>query len=118
MSLSKIHQGFPCATDLAFFQARRLPLWARDIKAPAPQIDSVVNAHAGRLRHTSGEVAAHNLMVILAGATRRGASLDKMLTNIAEYPACAISPEKRSAFARKWALRLGLAPRPYAGSGP
>jgi len=111
MTTIKGHSGFPCSTDLAFYQARRLPAWARDIKGTAPGVDAVVNAHAG-VRVTSAEGAAHNLLCLLASAIRRG-NLDATLLVLAKFPQCAISPEKRAAFARKWALRLGLQPAPY-----
>jgi len=56
---------FPCHADLAFFNSKRTPLWALPFvpnrNLAAPQIDLVINAHAG-LRHTSGEIAAQNLL--------------------------------------------------------
>lgn len=104
---------FPCATDLAFYQARRMPRWAWTIKTPeAATIDSVVNAH-GSLRVTSGECAVQNLLMLLRGGTRRGIAIEKILANLATHPACAISPEKRAAFARKWAARLGVTVPPH-----
>lgn len=102
---------FPCHSDLAFFNSKRTPRWAhrfapnRDLGVP--QIDLVINAHAG-LRPTSGEVAAHNLLAILRSMERRGLNIGHELARIAQYPECAIHPEKRAAFARKWARRLGV----------
>ncbi len=56
---------------------------------------------------TSTECAAHNLLAILRGTLRRGVPIMLTLETIAAHPECAISPEKRAAFARKWANRLG-----------
>lgn len=103
---------FPTRTDLEFFQSRqRLPGWIGRIvtksQLPPPHalIDDVVNAHAG-VRVTSGEVAVHNLLSIIRSYRRRGADVVQELRRLAEYPECAINPEKRAAFARKWARRL------------
>ena len=111
------HSGFPCTADLTFYQSRHMPLWARrGIRVGTITIDGVVNAHAG-IRMTSAHCAAHNLIWLLANAIRRG-KLDAMLIQLAEHPQC-IDAKKRAAFARKWALRLGLNPAPYAsGSNP
>jgi hypothetical protein len=98
---------FPCSADLAFYQSKRTPAWAARIKSPAvASIDHCVNSHAGQHRPSSGQVAAGNLLAILAGYRRRGQDLESELLRIALHPGCAISPEKRAAFARKWALRL------------
>lgn len=113
MAINKTHTGFPCSADLAFYHACRTPRWARDIKTSLiADIDHVVNAHAGA-RTTSGQCASNNLMAILAGYQRRGKDLSRELVKIAQHPECAINPEKRAAFARKWAARIGLNPPPH-----
>ena len=110
---------FPTRADLEFFQSRqRLPGWTSRIAvksgdrahqatrvAQHAKIDDVVNAHAGA-RDTSGEVAAHNLLVIVQSYQRRKVDLAKELQKLAKDPGCAINPEKRAAFARKWSNRL------------
>lgn len=68
-------------------------------------IDCVVNAHAGE-RPTAGELAAHNLLVIVRSYAKRKKDLTAELQRIAAAPGCPINPEKRVAFARKWARRL------------
>jgi hypothetical protein len=106
---------FPTRTDLEFFQSKHLQNWTTRIatKSPSPLftpvqhaiIDDVVNAHAG-IRPTSGECAAHNLLVLVRSHLRRRANLVEELQKLAVQPGCAINPEKRAAFARKWARRL------------
>ncbi len=98
---------FPCRADLDFFNTKRMPHWAKLLATFPGAIDTCVNAHAG-LRVTSGQCAAHNLLVIIRGMGRRGKDIGQALAHIAEYPECAISPEKRAAFALKWARRLGV----------
>jgi hypothetical protein len=66
----------------------------------------VVEAHAGATRHTPGEVAAYNLLSILRSYRRRKLDLASELNKLAANPECVINPEKRAAFARKWARRL------------
>lgn len=102
---------FPLAIDLQFFQSKQdLPAWAslfatRGTRQSHALIDDVVNAHAG-LRPTAGEVAAGNLLSIVRSWRRRDADLAQGLSELALHPQCAISPEKRAAFARRWAERL------------
>jgi len=108
--------AFPTYTDLEFYRSRQpLPSWVRKLKKPRPtstmvetavdMIDTVVRAHAG-IQPSSGELAAHNLQAILRSYRRRGLDLRRELRKIAANPECAIHPEKRAAFARKWASRL------------
>jgi hypothetical protein len=61
---------------------------------------------------TFGECASSNLMAILSGYRRRGKDLHRELIKLAQHPECAINPEKRAAFARKWARRLNPQPSP------
>lgn len=104
---------FPLAIDLQFFQSKQdLPAWAspfanRVTRQSHALIDDVVNAHAG-LRQTAGELAAGNLLSIVRSWCRRGADLVQGLSELAIHPQCAISPEKRAAFARRWARRLAV----------
>lgn len=108
---------FPTETDLRFFESKRVPRWAQPLMAERAKryrtlaielptlIDDVVNAHAG-LRMSSGECAAHNLLSIVRSYRRRGLILERHLAQLAVEPGCAINPEKRAAFARKWARRM------------
>ena len=108
---------FPNRTDLEFFQSRqRLPRWTSRIQIKSGDaayqsersrvlIDDVVNAHA-KIQSTSGELAAHNLLVLVRSYQRRKTNLVAELLKLTTHPECAINPEKRSAFARKWANRL------------
>lgn len=95
--------NFPCAADLTF-QARHLPRWANALPQ-ATTIDSVINAHA-QARLTRGELAAHNLLAIVAGKRRRGEDLEAFLALMVTRPECASNPEKRAAFAKKWLARI------------
>lgn len=106
-----VDDSFPRAIDAQFFQSKQvLPAWARRFAArnarPAHAlIDDVVNAHAG-LRPTAGEVAAGNLLSIVRSWRRRDADLLRELRELVLHPQCAVHPEKRAAFARRWAERL------------
>ena len=105
---------FPTRTDLEFYRSKQpVPAWAQKIEPPpkmphvdpvAP-IDTIIAAHAG-IRSSSGELAAYNLLAIVRSYRRRGLNLVVKLDAIAANPECAINPEKRSAFARKWASKL------------
>jgi hypothetical protein len=105
---------FPTQTDLAFYRSKlEMPGWARALNtkpqvgqpSPIVMIDLVVNAHAG-VRPTSGEIAVSNLLGILKSRRRRGENLVQGLRELSKEPGCLIHPEKRAAFARKWASRL------------
>jgi hypothetical protein len=103
---------FTTKTDLAFYQSKRLPVWAqnlerRELTAPA-LIDCVVNSHAD-VRVTAGELVACNLLSIVRSYRRRRLNLAHELRKIAANPGCVINPEKRAAFARRWLRRLGAA---------
>lgn len=108
--------NFPCEADLKLYTAKRLPQWAKDMRAAeqkarasTPLIDVVVNAHAW-IRVTSGECAAHNLMMLVSSCQRRTPdALTEYLESIARNPQCAISPKRRAGFARKWARKLSQA---------
>jgi hypothetical protein len=107
--------AFPTETDLRFYEAKHVPRWAAPlIKARAKRpgaellpalIDDVVNAHAGE-RLTSGECAVHNLLTIVRSWRRRGEDIRISLLEVSQAPGCLINPEKRAAFARKWARRM------------
>lgn len=108
----KAARRFPGLVDLSFYRHKQpLPAWAAGLEDrptyydPPSEIDVVVNAHAG-VKHTSGEMAVHNLLAILRSKRRRGEHLDLALARIADNPECLINPEKRAAFARKWLERL------------
>jgi hypothetical protein len=106
---------FPTLTDVEFYRSRQeLPTWAAALtqapkmkwaRAEVSLIDLVVNSHAG-VRPTSGEIAVGNLLSILRGYRRRGEPLATNLFTICRAPGCAINPEKRAAFALKWARRI------------
>ena len=99
---------FPCKADLEFYQAKREPAWARNIRnAPKPSIDVVVNAHA-HVRLLSGECAAQNLRALLGPYLRDSTSkyLADYREEIALHPQYAISSKRRAGFARKWAAKL------------
>ena len=112
--------SFPIQIDLEFHLSKQaLPVWAQKVQAAqdakakrapwsadcASTIDIIVNAHAG-VRHSSGEMAAHNLLAIVRGYRRRGIDLENKLRFLAGHPECLIDPKKRAAFARKWATRI------------
>lgn len=108
--------NFPCQADLVFYNSKRTPVWALRMEAKAgiyrtsgrslgDQIDAVVNAHAG-VRPTRGEMAAGNLLVLIGGYLKRRGDLVDYLTVISVHPECAQNPEKRAAFAKKWARKL------------
>jgi hypothetical protein len=101
---------FPTATDLAFYRSKTTPPWAARLAggmASTDLIDLVVESHGGRTCPARGELAALNLLAILRSARRLG-ELDLRLRELAAHPQCAINPEKRAAFARKWAARVGV----------
>ena len=103
--------AFPIAADVEFFQSRqRVPTWACRLQAKREphyfaSIDNVVNAHA-EIRSTAGEMAAHNLLVLVRSFQKRKADLAQELQRVAREPGCAFNSEKRTAFARKWGRRL------------
>jgi hypothetical protein len=112
---------FPSQIDVDFYLSKqKLPAWAQKVQAAreaklqraswsvdaAEGIEFIVNAHAG-VRGSDGERAAHNLLAIVRGYRRRKVDLGAELRQLSTNPGCAINPEKRAAFARKWARRLG-----------
>jgi hypothetical protein len=105
--------AFPIIADLEFFQStQRVPAWANRIQAKREighfaSIDNVISAHAG-VRDTPGEMSAHNLLVLVRSFLRRNKDIVHELQKLANSPGCAINPEKRAAFARKWSNRLAL----------
>lgn len=111
-----MNRCFPSKVDVAFYRAKQeytLPGWARKLVAeergptPAFMIDHVVNIHGG-IKLRSGECVAHNLCLIVRRWSRRfdRRELIAELQELARHPQCAISPARRSSFARKWARRL------------
>lgn len=116
--------NFPCEADLAYYNAKTEPLWAinlRETRAArgsswrkpnaAELLDHAINAHTGK-RITNGELAAHNLLAIISPWIKRRkdprikTDLAARLEEIAAYPGCVTSPQRRAGFARKWAARL------------
>ncbi len=102
---------FPTVTDLAFYQARNQPRWAARIRKNynqpslgAPNIDHVVNAHAG-LRITS--LDSHNLMVFIRGWSNSGEDVLARLLEFAHLTST--QNKKRAALAIKWATRIARA---------
>lgn len=101
---------FPTQADLVFWNARHQPRWASRIKGREsprldfPNIDHVVNAHAG-LQFTSGLTETLNMLVFVSNCIRRGAPVRERLLDLAADP-CGPNPKKRAALARKWAARL------------
>lgn len=94
-------------------QDHTLPGWARKLVAeergptPAFMIDHVVNIHAG-VKFRAGEMAAMNMTHFVRRWARdmNRRELISALWELAWRPGCAISPARRSSFARKWARRL------------
>lgn len=105
---------FPTQIDVDFYLSKqKLPAWAQKVQKiqeakfdAAEGIEFIVNAHAG-VRGSDGERAAHNLLAIVRGYRRRKVDLGAELCQLSTNPGCVINPEKRAAFARKWARRLG-----------
>lgn len=108
--------NFPCESDLRLFEAKRVPAWALAMRAGKKSavtrhpdarelIDFCVNSHAG-IRPAAGEMAAGNLLAIVSSWRRRGKDLAQELEVVSRHPECVQNPEKRAAFARKWAKRL------------
>lgn len=101
---------FPTLTDLAFWNARNEPGWASRIKThkplrkDAPNIDHVVNAHAGG-RMNPGHLETHNVCAFVAGWLRRGEPVRDRLLELAADPG-GTNPRKRASLARKWAARI------------
>jgi hypothetical protein len=89
---------------------RKMPNWAvgvRGVQAdPRELVDACVNANAGA-RPTVGELAAHNLMVLVRRARGEGRdALMERLLGLAQYPGTVISPKRRAGFALRWYRRL------------
>lgn len=102
---------FPNSTDLAFYSSKTRPAWAARLspQVPATSIDSVVNSHGG-VRHTSGEVAAYNLMQFIRPAALRGESASGKLERILRERLSAPGAKRRFGFARKWLARMEATP--------
>lgn len=111
-------RNFPAQADVDFYRAmQKVPGWILTLTAEREKkqnvlgwerhalIDIVVNAHSGQ-RPTSGECAAHNLLAIVRSWRRRGEDIRVSLLEVSQAPGCMINPEKRAAFARKWARRM------------
>jgi hypothetical protein len=98
---------FPSAADFRFWQAKQAaPSWAsRFTEKVVPDVDGCVNAHTGA-KVTSGELAAQNLLALLRGHRRRGGDVVQYLTQLSRVPGTSMNPEKRAAFAKKWAARM------------
>ena len=101
--------------DLDFWNSRRLPRWALQLKAEqkakrwwreTPPIHYVINSHAG-IRSQSYEMSAHNLCNIVRSMLRRQENIRGELARMARAPGTVINPQQRARFARKWLARLG-----------
>ncbi len=99
---------FPNKTDLAFYQARRLPKWARLITRledpPAPSIDAVVSAHVWPDRL---DTETHNLCAMVRHWRKRG-GLRLVVEMLASFELEPKISRKRRALARKWRRRLEI----------
>lgn len=96
-------------THLEFWQARRLPSWAKLSRnpAPAPSIHACINAHAGlRGDEADRSFAIQNTVTLLRVKQRSGRELREYLRSLALQPGTTVRPEKRAACARKWLRRL------------
>jgi len=105
MRLTKAH--------LEFWRERKeTPSWASQIQTVAfrPRqvtVDQVINAHAG-IKTTDAENSTASLISILRRVRLREGSEGTLrwLEDIAVNPGTVIHPEKRAAFASKWAKRI------------
>lgn len=91
-----------------FWQQRRGPKWARSFDRPHSRptnIDLCVNEHAG-YRPTEGQVAMHNLLVLLRHVRRRNEDVRAYLHRLSVEPGTIIRPEKRAAYAKRLLKRL------------
>jgi hypothetical protein len=68
-------------------------------------VNHCVNAHA-EIKVTDNELAASNLLNILRILRKRSKSLLKHLDEMSIDPGTVISPERRSAYCKKWAKRI------------
>lgn len=102
---------FPTFADVLFYREQQtLPEWAQKLCAPRSYpIDLVINAHAG-VELSSGELAALDLLAIareVRARCRTELSLSRLfVAQIKHKPPYEGNPERRAAFARKWARRL------------
>ncbi len=118
---------FPCEADLNLYTAKRLPQWAREMRAakeketpaswkPADLIDVCVNAH-GNVREKSGELAAGNMMALIGRRILANAPPSAIAARLLDFadqyerqakqPGRAGLGDRRMAgFARKWAKRV------------
>ena len=100
----------PTFADLAFYQSKTTPAWARGVRSPVlVNVDSVVNARAG-LREA--DFTAGNLMNLLRLRVRNGRRTNPaygLRDALREYQAsphnCPNKP-RRTAFCKKWLQRL------------
>lgn len=71
------------------------------VAAPV-DINDCVNSHSHFVREPDGERAASNLLNLLKMVRKRTGSLVPYLDKITKDPGTVISPQRRSAFAKKW----------------
>lgn len=93
-------------THLDYWAKRKAPKWAHEIgaKSPHPTINAIVNANAG-FTWKDGEAQAHNTLVILRGARKRGVLLET-LEGMSVSAGTVINPKRRLGFCRKWLARI------------
>lgn len=101
MILRQVHLDF-------WYAVKGVPAWADRLttqkkKTPQELIDGCVNAHGIAIYDT---LPAQNLCVLVKWARNRGDNLLKYLRFISLNPGTVIRPERRAAYAKKWAKRL------------
>ena len=99
----------PTAADLMFWQSKNLPGWVKRMKKP-PAISGGIHAciaSRSQKRRPDYESDAGTLVAILKSIRKREDVLPA-LERIAQNPGCLIRPERRAAYARKWAARIRL----------
>jgi|688.fasta_scaffold03312_19 hypothetical protein len=95
-------------TTLTWFRQKTEPRWASQLVAKEikTSIDEVINSQSGYGKDIDRHFVAHNLMTLIRGNRKQGKDILVLLQNLENDPGTIIQPQKRSAFARKWAKRL------------
>lgn len=96
---------------LQFWNQQKAPApgWAQKLeRAPAKvSVHSLINMHDPSLKARDSSHVANNTMTILKMARKRGVeSLADKLADMASCPGCAVRPERRAAYSRKWLRRV------------
>lgn len=94
-------------TTLAWYRQKTKPLWAKEIIEHEKfiSIDEVINSQTGYGKNIDKHYVSHNLMSLCKSYIRRGVLLE-MLRELQHNPGTLIEPQKRAAYAKKWADRL------------